>query len=86
MNYLGKILPEISWRPTGPLDRSEEVESCALEGLVAQHLRAIAAYRNDDSRTFTLVVDLRPRFLLLWIRRWFVSVIDQPYELLPAAA
>ena len=33
-----------SLRPTGPLDRPEEVEGQALEGLVAQHLRAWAAY------------------------------------------
>lgn len=41
-----------SLRPTGPLDRSEEIEGAALEGLVAQHLRAIVAYRNDDSRLY----------------------------------
>ena len=29
-----------SLRPTGPLDRPEEIEGGALEGLVAQHLRA----------------------------------------------
>ena len=29
-----------SLRPTGPLDRPEEIDGCALEGLVAQHLRA----------------------------------------------
>jgi len=29
-----------SLRPTGPLDRPQEVEGAALEGLVAQHLRA----------------------------------------------
>jgi len=31
----------------GPLDRAEEVEGAALEGLVAQHLRAWAAYRGN---------------------------------------
>lgn len=41
-----------SLRPAGPLDRSEEIEGCSLEGLVAQHLRAIIAYRNDDSRLY----------------------------------
>ncbi|HOW66692.1 MAG TPA: AAA family ATPase [Candidatus Paceibacterota bacterium] len=34
-----------SLRPSGPLDRSEEIEGAALEGLVAQHLRAWTAYR-----------------------------------------
>lgn len=33
-----------SLRPAGPLDRPEEIEGQALEGLVAQHLRAWAAY------------------------------------------
>src|SRR5262249_48629755 len=31
-------------RPAGPLDRPEEIEGAALEGLVAQHLRAFIAY------------------------------------------
>jgi predicted AAA+ superfamily ATPase len=33
-----------SLRPHGPLDRTEEIEGQALEGLVAQHLRAWIAY------------------------------------------
>jgi len=33
-----------SLRPSGPLDRPEEAEGLALEGLVAQHLRAWASY------------------------------------------
>jgi len=41
-----------SLRPRGPLDRPEEIEGAALEGLVAQHLRAWLAYRNDDGRLF----------------------------------
>ena len=39
-----------SLRPTGPLDRPAEIDGAALEGLVAQHLRAWTAYtpgRND---------------------------------------
>jgi predicted AAA+ superfamily ATPase len=35
-----------SLRPSGPLDRPEEIEGAALEGLVAQHLRAWASYRT----------------------------------------
>lgn len=35
-----------SLRPRGPLDRPEEIEGAALEGLVAQHLRAWIAYAN----------------------------------------
>ncbi len=31
-------------RPTGPLDRPAEVDGAALEGMVAQHLRAWIAY------------------------------------------
>jgi uncharacterized protein len=37
-------------RPKGPLDRPEEIDGAALEGLVAQHLRAWTAYRDDDVR------------------------------------
>jgi predicted AAA+ superfamily ATPase len=35
-----------SLRPSGPLDRPEQIEGMALEGLVAQHLRAWVAYRG----------------------------------------
>ncbi len=35
-----------SIRPKGPLDSPEEIEGMALEGLVAQHLRAWASYRS----------------------------------------
>jgi predicted AAA+ superfamily ATPase len=35
-----------SVRPRGPLDRPEEMAGAALEGLVAQHLRAWIAYRR----------------------------------------
>lgn len=37
-----------SLRPTGPLDRPEEIDGAALEGLVAQHLRAWIAYGSDN--------------------------------------
>lgn len=36
-------------RPTGPIDRPEEIGGLALEGLVAQHLRAWSDYRSDES-------------------------------------
>ena len=36
-----------SLRPKGPLDRLEEIEGQALEGLVGQHLRAWAAYSRQ---------------------------------------
>jgi len=42
-----------SLRPAGPLDRPEEVEGAALEGLVAQHLRAWIAYGGRDVELFT---------------------------------
>ncbi len=38
-----------SVRPRGPLDRPEEIEGAALEGLVAQHLRAWIAYGDESS-------------------------------------
>jgi len=41
-----------SLRPQGPLDRPEEIAGAALEGLVAQHLRAWNAYRNDSYEIF----------------------------------
>ncbi len=41
-----------SLRPSGPLDRPEEMEGPALEGLVAQHLRAWIAYRNENEELF----------------------------------
>ena len=37
-----------SLRPRGPLDRPEEIDGAALEGLVAQHLRAWAAYSRES--------------------------------------
>ncbi len=36
-----------SLRPAGPLDRPQEIDGAALEGLVAQHLRAWIDYRNS---------------------------------------
>lgn len=36
-------------RPKGPLNRVEELEGIALEGLVAQHLRAWIAYRRKNN-------------------------------------
>lgn len=36
-----------SLRPAGPLDRPEEIEGAALEGLVAQHLFAWNGYQRD---------------------------------------
>lgn len=41
-----------SLRPTGPLDRPGEIDGQALEGLVAQHLRAWAAYSPHDASLF----------------------------------
>ena len=38
-----------SLRPRGPLDRPEEIGGAALEGLVAQHLRAWIAYSGSDA-------------------------------------
>jgi uncharacterized protein len=37
-----------SLRPKGPLDMPEEIGGAALEGLVAQHLRAWIAYGKGD--------------------------------------
>jgi predicted AAA+ superfamily ATPase len=41
-----------SLRPTGPLDRPEEIEGSALEGLVAQHIAAFIAYRGGEDQLF----------------------------------
>lgn len=41
-----------SLRPSGPLDRPEEAEGQALEGLVAQHLAAWNAYSGADHQLF----------------------------------
>jgi len=41
-----------SLRPHGPLDRPEEIDGAALEGLVAQHLRAWIAYRGNKEQLF----------------------------------
>ena len=41
-----------SLRPTGPLDRPEEVGGGALEGLVAQHLRAWLSYSGSSSSLY----------------------------------
>ncbi|MGH7448219.1 MAG: DUF4143 domain-containing protein [Longimicrobiales bacterium] len=35
-----------SLRPRGPLDRASEIDGAALEGLVAQHIRAWAEYTS----------------------------------------
>lgn len=36
-----------SLRPAGPLDRTGEITGAALEGLIAQHLRAWNSYKNE---------------------------------------
>jgi predicted AAA+ superfamily ATPase len=41
-----------SIRPKGPLDSPEEIEGMALEGLIAQHLRAWASYRSVPAELF----------------------------------
>jgi predicted AAA+ superfamily ATPase len=41
-----------SLRPRGPLDRPEEMAGAALEGLVAQHLRAWIAYGGADAELY----------------------------------
>lgn len=41
-----------SLRPSGPLDRPDEIAGPALEGLVAQHLRAWLAYSETDGKLY----------------------------------
>ncbi len=41
-----------SLRPKGPFDRSEEIDGAALEGLIAEHLRAWIAYSGHDDELF----------------------------------
>jgi len=42
-----------SLRPHGPLDRPQEIDGAALEGLVAQHLRSWIAYTQVEFSLFT---------------------------------
>jgi predicted AAA+ superfamily ATPase len=53
-------------RPAGPLDRPQEIEGVALEGLVAQHLRAWAAYSGAtaDLRTWRTRTGVEVDFVL----------------------
>jgi predicted AAA+ superfamily ATPase len=41
-----------SIRPTGPLDAPQEIDGVALEGLVAQHLRAWIAYSSNAANLY----------------------------------
>ena len=41
-----------SLRPSGPLDRPEEIDGAGLEGLVAQHLYAWCEYSNRNAELF----------------------------------
>ena len=41
-----------SLRPKGPLDHAEEMEGQALEGLVAQHLKAWIAYCPEENQLY----------------------------------
>lgn len=41
-----------SVRPSGPLDRPEEMDGAALEGLVYQHLKAWADYSKESNELF----------------------------------
>ena len=41
-----------SLRPSGPLDRREEIAGTGLEWLVAHHLRAWLAYRGGGGRLY----------------------------------
>lgn len=41
-----------SLRPRGPLDRPGEIDGAALEGLMAQHLRAWIAYSRSEAELF----------------------------------
>lgn len=41
-----------SLRPAGPLDRPEEIEGHAIEGLVGQHLMAWNSYRGENNKVY----------------------------------
>lgn len=41
-----------SLRPSGPLDRPQEIEGAALEGLIAQHMRAWIAYQEQKNQLY----------------------------------
>lgn len=48
--YLSDVGVFRALRPTGPLDRPEEIAGAALEGLVAQHLRAWLEYSRSEAK------------------------------------
>ena len=50
--YLFDVGVYRSLRPSGPLDRPEEIAGPAVEGLVLQHLRAWIDYRRDRHELF----------------------------------
>jgi len=41
-----------SIRPTGPLDKTEEIDGACLEGMVAQHLKAWASYNSSETKLY----------------------------------
>lgn len=41
-----------SLRPSGPLDRTQDIEGCSLEGLILQHLVAWNAYGGEKNRIY----------------------------------
>ena len=57
-----------SLRPKGLLDRPDEIDGQALEGLVAQHLRAWAAYSRHHADLFYLAHARRDRGRLRGLR------------------
>jgi uncharacterized protein len=50
--YLFDVGVYRSLRPKGPLDRPQEIDGHALEGLVGQHLRAWIAYADTDAALY----------------------------------
>lgn len=72
-------------RPKGPLDRPEEVEGAALEGLVAQHLRAW----NDYSQIKHLIAYWRTRtglevdFIIYGERGFWAIEVKNSKKILP---
>ena len=76
-----------SLRPAGPLDRPEEIAGAALEGLVAQHLRAWIAYTEGagfELRTWRTRSGVEVDFVLYGPEGFWAVEVKNTREVRPA--
>ncbi|MEX2530530.1 MAG: AAA family ATPase [Gemmatimonadota bacterium] len=75
-----------SLRPAGPLDRPAEIDGAAVEGLVAQHLRAWIAYsdRDVDLRTWRTRSGVEVDFVLYGPDVFWAVEVKNSREVRPA--